>query len=61
MSETLIEIDWEEIVARTEKAVLLKFENGSKIWVPRSLIQNDWKAEAYILIPIWFARQEQLI
>jgi hypothetical protein len=53
----------DEVIATTEKAVLVSFSNFRETWIPRSLCDNGEcleKGDTDIVVQEWFAKKEGL-
>jgi hypothetical protein len=57
---TLSDVD--EVIATTQKAVLVRFTHGQETWIPRSVCDGDTLAKGNqdIVVSRWFANQEGL-
>jgi hypothetical protein len=58
---TLDNVD--EVIATTQKAVLVRFTHGQETWIPRSLCEDSddlCKGDTDIVVQEWFARKEGL-
>jgi hypothetical protein len=58
--------DVDEIVAETELAMLLRFEDGEERWIPKSVIEEphevrDGDVNVRVSIAEWFAKKENLL
>jgi hypothetical protein len=58
-----VHLDFHEIVAQTEKALLVRFEDGEELWIPLSQVADpdEYHAEmggGTISITEWLARQK---
>jgi hypothetical protein len=58
-------VDGVTVEQETDKAILVKFEDGSKSWIPKSVIDDD--SEVYqmgtdgtLIVKQWFAEKEGL-
>ena len=58
---TLSDVD--EVIATTQKAVLVRFAHGQETWIPRSVCDDGdtlAKGDQDIVVSRWFANQEGL-
>jgi hypothetical protein len=58
---TLSDVD--EVIATTQKAVLVHFTHGQETWIPRSVCDGGddlAKGDTDIVVQGWFANQEGL-
>jgi len=53
-----VEVPYDEIIAITSKASLLKI-NGSEIWIPKSMVIDA--DDSVIWVSEWLAREKDLI
>lgn len=51
----------------TEKALLVELEDGSEVWIPRSVVHDDSEvyddgeaSEGEVVVKRWFAEKESL-
>jgi hypothetical protein len=65
MSTDTHEVDDVTVENETDKAILVKFEDGKKTWIPKSVIHDD--SEVYkmgtdgtLIVKRWFAEKEGL-
>jgi hypothetical protein len=53
-----------EIIATTEKAVLIRTRANTKVWLPKSQIERhgeDAVGRAILIVPVWLARKAGLL
>lgn len=58
--------DIDEVVRETDLALLLRFEDGDEVWIPKSVIESvdqirDGDAELEVSIAEWFCEKEGLV
>ena len=58
--------DIDEVVRETDLALLLRFEDGDEVWIPKSVIESvdqirDGDAEIEVSIAEWFCEKEGLV
>lgn len=61
-----VHLDFEEIVAETEKALLVRLEDGQEVWLPLSQISDadDYRQgdeDGTISVTEWIAKQKGLV
>jgi len=54
-----IQISFSEIKATTEKAYLIRFEDGEEVWFPKSQVHVD-KEDYDITLPSWLVDKNNL-
>lgn len=56
-----VEVEFDEVRATTQDAVLLAFGDGTReVWVPRS-VADQWDRECgTVEVPRWFLEREEL-
>lgn len=60
-----VHLDVDEILRETEKAFLLRLEEGQEVWVPKSQISepgiySEGDRDATVSVSEWFAEKEDL-
>ena len=66
MNQSWVTIDVNEVVRETDRAILIRLQNGHEQWVPRSQIENSddfstGDCDVEMSISEWFATKEDLL
>lgn len=60
-----VEVEIDRILAVTAKALLISYDRGEELWVPKSVVEDSdtyIRGEYdFIMVADWFARKEGLI
>lgn len=64
-SDATFEVEVEEVLKETDKALLVKLETGDEMWIPKSQIHDNsevWKSGhvGKLVIPEWLATEKGL-
>lgn len=55
-------IDYNHVLVDRDDLKAILFQIGDQeVWIPRSLIEDQWEEDKQVEIPLWFAMQEGLI
>jgi hypothetical protein len=65
MPSNYVHLDVDEIVAETDKALLLRLQDGEEVWIPLSQIANsdDYNvgdSNCTVSVTLWIAEQRGL-
>jgi len=56
----LARVEFEKVVHRTDRALLIQFDEGVQHWIPDSLIDYIDEADGVLYIPRWLADEREL-
>lgn len=61
-----VTFEYDDVITDTELAVLFDCGDEEPVWIPRSVLENDWYSDpgcgpGEVEIPLWFAEKNGLV